>query len=77
MPHTNPFDAYADRYDAWFLENRNILASEVLLLRHFLSTQTLTTHPRFANDAVEQPSAGFDRGGYVAILASRQPAEVR
>ncbi|MGH7564895.1 MAG: class I SAM-dependent DNA methyltransferase [Gemmatimonadota bacterium] len=30
------FDEYAETYDAWFLENRNVLASELLLLRHFL-----------------------------------------
>lgn len=35
--------------------------------------QTLTTHPKFSNDAVEEPSAGHDRGGYVAIRA-RKPA---
>ncbi|MFB3908630.1 MAG: methyltransferase domain-containing protein [Candidatus Eisenbacteria bacterium] len=27
------FDQYADRYDAWFLENRNVLASEVRLVQ--------------------------------------------
>ena len=32
-----PFDEYADQYDTWFLRNRNVLESEVLLLRHFLS----------------------------------------
>jgi ubiquinone/menaquinone biosynthesis C-methylase UbiE len=29
--------------------------------------QTLTVHPKYSNDQVEQPSAGFDRGDYVAI----------
>jgi len=33
--------------------------------------QTLTVHARFANDAVEQPTEGFDRGDYVAIRARR------
>ncbi len=32
-----PFDAYAAEYDAWFLENRCVLESEVLLLKHFLA----------------------------------------
>jgi len=36
MPR-EPFDEYAQRYDAWFLLNRNVLDSEVLLLKHFLS----------------------------------------
>lgn len=33
--------------------------------------QTLTTHPRHANDAVEEPVPGFERGGYVAIRGRR------
>ncbi|MCL7936654.1 MAG: class I SAM-dependent methyltransferase [marine benthic group bacterium] len=30
------FDEYAEAYDAWFLENRTILESEVRLIRNFL-----------------------------------------
>ncbi len=33
--------------------------------------QTLTVHPRFSNDAIEQPSEGHERGGYVAICAHK------
>lgn len=36
--------------------------------------QTLTTHAKFSNDAVEQPVPGFDRGGYVAVRARRTPS---
>lgn len=32
-----PFDEHAEEYDAWFLQNRHVLASEVLLLKHFLA----------------------------------------
>jgi SAM-dependent methyltransferase len=31
-----PFDQYAEAYDRWFMDNENVLRSEVLLLRHFL-----------------------------------------
>jgi SAM-dependent methyltransferase len=31
-----PFDEYAEKYDAWFLKNKNVLGSEVLLIKHFL-----------------------------------------
>ncbi len=34
-------------------------------------SQTLTRHPRYSNDAVEEPSAGYDRGDYVAIRGKR------
>lgn len=30
------FDEFAERYDGWFLKNANVLASEVLLVRHAL-----------------------------------------
>lgn len=33
--------------------------------------QTLTVHPRFSDAAVEEPTAGYQRGGYVAIRARR------
>jgi ubiquinone/menaquinone biosynthesis C-methylase UbiE len=34
-------------------------------------SQTLTRHPRYSDDAVEKPSAGYDRGDYVAIRAGK------
>jgi ubiquinone/menaquinone biosynthesis C-methylase UbiE len=40
--------------------------------RDLAYAQTLTTHARFSNDAVEEPSEGFDRGGYVAVRARRE-----
>lgn len=30
------FDKYAEKYDSWFLENKNVLYSEVKLVAHFL-----------------------------------------
>lgn len=33
-----PFDEHAEQYDSWFLRNRNVLESEVLLLKHFLKS---------------------------------------
>ena len=35
MPQ-EPFDEFAEKYDAWFLLNRNVLDSEVLLLKRCL-----------------------------------------
>ncbi len=34
--------------------------------------QTLTRHPKYSNDSVEQPIDGFDRGDYVAIRAYKR-----
>jgi ubiquinone/menaquinone biosynthesis C-methylase UbiE len=35
----------------------------------FTFFQTLTRHPVYTNESVEEPSEGFDRGDYVAIVA--------
>jgi ubiquinone/menaquinone biosynthesis C-methylase UbiE len=35
------------------------------------SSQTLTRHPKFSDDAVEAPVPGHDRGDYVAIRAQK------
>jgi ubiquinone/menaquinone biosynthesis C-methylase UbiE len=37
----------------------------------FETAQTLTVHPKYSEDAVEQPCAGHDRGDYVAIRAKK------
>jgi ubiquinone/menaquinone biosynthesis C-methylase UbiE len=39
-------------------------------------SQTLTTHARYSNDATEPPSPGYERGGYVAIVAHKAPNKV-
>ena len=46
--------------------------TEMLIAAGFVDfsySQTLTRHPTFSNDAVEQPVEGFDRGDYVALRA--------
>jgi SAM-dependent methyltransferase len=40
--------------------------------RDFEHAQTLTTHAKYSNDAVEDPSPGYDRGGYV-LTRGRKP----
>ncbi|MDD4610052.1 MAG: class I SAM-dependent methyltransferase, partial [Bacteroidaceae bacterium] len=36
MNKKNIFDQYASGYDAWFMDNKNLLMSEVNLVAHFL-----------------------------------------
>jgi len=50
-------------------EKAKILEATGFVGLHFL--QTLTRHPVYANDSVEEPSLGYDRGGYVAIIAKK------
>lgn len=38
----------------------------------FKCAQTLTKHPLFSNDGIEQPIEGYDRGDYVAICAVKK-----
>jgi SAM-dependent methyltransferase len=37
----------------------------------FAFAQTLTRHPKYSNDSVEEPVEGYDRGDYVAIRARK------
>ena len=59
------FDEFAETYDAWFLENRTILESEVLLLRRFLHNP---------GDTV---SVGCGTGLFEMILREQHGIEVR
>jgi hypothetical protein len=34
--------------------------------------QTLTRHPKYTNDEVEEPTEGYDRGDYV-VIQGRKP----
>ena len=38
------FDEYAPAYDAWFLENRNVLYSEINLVAHVLKNPGRLRH---------------------------------
>ena len=40
---TKPFDEHAGEYDSWFLKNRCVLESEVLLLKHVWKDSTAAT----------------------------------
>ncbi len=60
-----PFDEYADQYDTWFLRNRNVLESEVLLLRHFLS------------DPGRALSVGCGSGLFEHLLRSEHGIDIR
>ncbi len=59
-----PFDEYAHHYDAWFLENRNVLQSEVLLLKRFLL------------DPGRALSVGCGSGLFEHILRSEQGIDI-
>jgi SAM-dependent methyltransferase len=59
------FDEYAEEYDSWFLKNRNVLESEVLLIKHFL------TAPGRAL------SVGCGSGLFEQILRERHGIDIR
>jgi ubiquinone/menaquinone biosynthesis C-methylase UbiE len=59
---------------AWRSTPEKQALAESLGLRWLASWQTLTVHPRYANDQVEEPTAGHERGDYVALVMQK-PAE--
>jgi ubiquinone/menaquinone biosynthesis C-methylase UbiE len=64
MPQ-KPFDEYAEQYDAWFLENRAVLESEVLLLKYFLA------------DPGDALSVGCGSGLFEHILRTQHGIDIR
>ena len=59
------FDEYAEEYDSWFQKNRNVLESEVLLLKHFLANPGRTL------------SVGCGSGLFEQILRERHGIDIR
>ena len=51
----------------WRTTAEKVSAMERTGFSGFEYAQTLTVHPMYSSDIVEQPVAGFDRGDYVAI----------
>ena len=50
---------------------KSAVLTDELGLHDLQYRQTLSTAPIYSNDFVEEPREGFDRGGYVAIIARR------
>lgn len=55
----------------WRTTDEKVEALRAAGFGDFRFRQTLTVHPMRADDAVEEPSEGCDRGSYVAITARR------
>jgi ubiquinone/menaquinone biosynthesis C-methylase UbiE len=56
---------------AWRSTPEKIAVAEKQGFRILETWQTLTRHPRYANDDVEDPTPGFKAGDYVAIIAGK------
>jgi ubiquinone/menaquinone biosynthesis C-methylase UbiE len=65
MAPEQPFDAYAEKYDVWFLKNRNVLASEVRMLARALGDPGVTL------------SVGCGSGLFESILKAEHGVEIR
>lgn len=65
MATEQPFDEYAEKYDAWFLRNRNVLASEVRMLARVLRDPGVTL------------SVGCGSGLFESILKAEHGIEIR
>ncbi len=59
------FDEFAEKYDSWFLQNRTVLESEVLLLKHALSEPGKTL------------SVGCGSGLFEQLLRSQHGVDIR
>lgn len=73
MRPKDPYPIEFIRFAKWRTTEERVVAlrrSGFLDLSYY---QTLTMHPTECNRYVEEPSEGFDRGNYVAIVARRIP----
>ncbi|MGB2957765.1 MAG: methyltransferase domain-containing protein [Bacteroidota bacterium] len=59
------FDEFAEKYDFWFLQNRTVLQSEILLLKHALS------------DPGKTLSVGCGSGLFEQLLRSEHGVDIR
>jgi ubiquinone/menaquinone biosynthesis C-methylase UbiE len=67
-----PPDPYPVEFAAgahWRTTQEKVLLLEQCGFEGLEFAQTLTRHPIYTNDSVEEPSDGYDRGDYVAICA--------
>jgi hypothetical protein len=65
MTPQQPFDEHADKYDSWFLKNRNVLESEVRMLARALG------------EPGETLSVGCGSGLFESILQARYGIKIR
>lgn len=66
------FDEYAPAYDAWFLENRNVLYSEINLVAHVLKNPGRTLSGRLRQRTLRNDS-GQEYG--ITITDGIEPSE--
>ena len=52
------------------IEKLSIVKDE-LKMKNIRFMQTLVAHPIYTNDSVEEPIEGYDKGGYVALIAEK------
>lgn len=72
-----PPDAYPVEFAAdahWRTTKEKTQLLELCGFENLEFAQTLTRHPIYTNDSVEEPSEGYDRGDYVAICAWKPAA---
>jgi ubiquinone/menaquinone biosynthesis C-methylase UbiE len=73
-----PPDPYPVEFAAaahWRTTKEKIRLLEQCGFENLEFAQTLTRHPIFTNDSVEEPAEGYDRGDYVAICAWKPNAQ--
>jgi len=67
----DPYPIELVKAASWRTTGEKVAVAAENGFNNFEFFQTLTTHPRYTNNQVEEPTTGFDRGDYVAIVASK------
>ena len=69
------FAKYVEGYDESGIFHSPIeklsIVKDELKMKNIRFMQTLVAHPIYTNDSVEEPIEGYDKGGYVALIAEK------
>ncbi len=68
----NPYPIELVKAANWRTTSEKIEVMEKVGFKDLEFMQTLTTHPLYSDNAVEEPSEGYDKGDYVAVIGYKR-----
>lgn len=68
----NPYPIELVKAANWRTTSEKIETMESAGFKDLAFMQTLTSHPLYSNNATEEPSQGYDKGDYVAVIGYKR-----
>ncbi len=67
----NPYPVEMLKAANWRTTEKKIELLKLLDFNDITCYQTLTVHPKFANNRIEEPTKGYNAGDYIAVIAHK------